>query len=90
MLDAYRWTVSDWDRPLDELRWHWGSAYLISFFEPDIWLAQRKDNRERVRADSPGKLLDRIRADYTAKPVSRQVSGADHPETPGCRFLPEG
>jgi hypothetical protein len=83
--------VGEWERTLDELRWHWGDAYLISFFEPDIWVAQRRDDRETLRADSPGGLLDRIRADYAAHPVSTRIAGTDYrPETPSCRFLPEG
>jgi len=83
--------VGDWDGPLDELRWHWGDAYLISFFEPDNWMAQRRDNRETLSADNPVDLREKIVTDYTAHPVSRSVApGADRPETPSCRFLPEG
>ena len=83
--------MSDWEAPLDALRWHWGGAYLISFFEPDVWVAQRRDNRETLRADNPGDLRDLIVADYNANPVSRQVApGTDRPETPSCRFMPEG
>jgi hypothetical protein len=83
---------SDWEGPLDELQWHWGGAYMISFFEPDNWVAQRGDNHEALRADNPADLREKIVADYTTRPVSRQVaSGADdRPETPSCRFLPEG
>jgi hypothetical protein len=84
--------VDDWERPLDELRWHWGGAYLISFFEPDVWVAQRRDNRATLRADSPADLRDLIYEDYTANPVSRQVAPGsdDRPQAPSCRFLPEG
>ncbi|HLN69092.1 MAG TPA: hypothetical protein VK280_17720 [Streptosporangiaceae bacterium] len=82
--------TSDWAGPLDALRWHWGDAYLISFFEPDQWVAQRRDNRETLRSDSPVDLRDLIYADYTARPVSRDVAGAERPEIPSCRFLPEG
>lgn len=82
--------MSDWARPLDDLRWHWGDAYLISFFEPDVWVAQRRDNGETLRADNPVDLRERITADYTAAPVSRQVADPTRPETPSCRFLPEG
>jgi hypothetical protein len=32
--------TADWAGPLDDLRRHWGDAYLISFFEPDAWVAQ--------------------------------------------------
>ncbi len=41
---------SDWDEPLDELRWHWGDAYLIHFFEPGTWVAQRRDGHETMSA----------------------------------------
>ena len=41
---------SDWDGPLDELRWHWGDAYLIHFFEPGTWVAQRRDGHETMSA----------------------------------------
>jgi hypothetical protein len=82
---------SNRDEPLDSLRWHWDSAYLIHHPGPDVWIAQRRDNRETLRADSPEILLGLIRDDYATHPVSRQVAGADRrPETPSCRFLPEG
>jgi len=83
--------VGEYANDLAELRHHYGEAYLISHPEPDVWLAQRKDNRETLRAESPGELLDLIRTDYAAHPVSRRIAGADdRPETPGCRFLPGG
>ena len=52
--------------------------------------AERRDNREVLRSDSAEGLLERIRVDYAAHPVSRRIAGADRPETPGCRFRPEG
>lgn len=82
--------TGDWAGPLDELRWHWGGAYLISYFEPDVWLAQRRDNGQTLRADNPVDLRELITADYTAAPVSRQVTDPAQPDTPSCRFLPEG
>ena len=82
--------MGEYTEPLADLRHHYGSAYLISHPEPDVWLAQRRDDRTVLRADGPAELLDRIRADYAAHPVSRRIAGADRPETPGCRFLPEG
>jgi len=78
------------DDPLASLRWRWGSAYRISHPAPDVWLAQRRDDRAVLRAESADALLDEIRADYAARPVSRRIAGADRPETHGCRFLPEG
>ena len=82
--------MGDWEKPLDELRWHYGDAYLIHYFGPGRWVAQRRDDRETLRADNPVDLLDLIRQDYAARPVSRSVApGTDRPETPSCRFLPE-
>ena len=51
-------------------------------------MAQRRDNRETLRADNPDGLRDAILADYTARPVSRQVAPGT-PPPPSCRFLPE-
>lgn len=83
--------MSDWEGPLDDLRWHWGEAYLIHYLSgPDRWVAQRRDSHATMSADGPAELLDRIRQDYAAHPVSRRIAGAGPPETPGCRFLPEG
>ena len=81
--------MSDWAGPLDDLRWHWGKAYLISFYEPDAWVAQRRDNGQTLHAGNPVDLRERITADCTAAPVSRQAADPARPETPSCRFLPE-
>jgi len=56
--------------PLGELRWHWDEAYAISR-SGYVWLAQRRDNRETLRADSPEELHDLIVKDYSARPVPR-------------------
>jgi hypothetical protein len=61
------------EEALDALRWHWGDAYSISAAEPDVWVAQRRDNRGTIRADSPAGLRDRILADYLACPVRRDL-----------------
>jgi len=59
---------------LDELRFHWGSAYDIGF-AGGMWTARRKDGRGGTLADpSPGGLLRQIRADYAAQPVPRSTS----------------
>lgn len=62
------------DDPLQELAFHWGSAYVISHPGPDNWLAQRRDTRETLRADGPYELREAILADYFARPVSRAVA----------------
>jgi hypothetical protein len=59
------------DYDLAELRHHWGDAYVISRPEPDLWLAQRADTRETIRAANAEALHDLILADYTARPVPR-------------------
>jgi hypothetical protein len=57
---------------LAELRWHWGSAYLVHHFaEAGRWVARRRDSHATVSADDPGQLLSLIRADYAAYPVPR-------------------
>jgi hypothetical protein len=67
--------VQDYERDLSELRRHWGSAYLIHYFwRPNLWIAQRRDTRETIKADSAESLLLAIRADYAARPVPRGPS----------------
>jgi hypothetical protein len=61
----------DDELPLAALRWHWGEAYEISHPERDVWVAQRLDTRETVRAVSAEGLRDAIAADYGARPVPR-------------------
>ncbi len=82
--------MGDYTEPLAELRHHWGSAYLIEHPGPDVWIAQRRDDRTVLRATSAAALLRKIRADYDERPVSRRTSGADRPQAQGCRFRPEG
>lgn len=57
---------------LAELQHHWGSAFMITNPEPDVWLAVRRDDHGTLRAGKPGELLDLIRADYFARPVPRR------------------
>ena len=63
-----------WEGPLGALRWHWGSAYVINCAALGEWIAQRRDDRATLRADSPEALRDPIVADYTARPVSRDTA----------------
>ncbi len=60
------------DADLADLQHHWGSAYMVTRPEPDVWLAQRRDTYETLRADGPHDLRLLIRADYLAKPVPRR------------------
>ena len=80
----------DWAADLGELKYHWGSAYLISHPEPGVWLAQRRDTCETPRAASAAGLLEKIRDDHAQRPVSRRTAGADDRPEPGHRFRPEG
>ena len=70
----------DGARDLDELRWHWGSAYLIDRFGPGRWVAQRRDSRATISADNPESLHDRIAADYQQRPVPRAYDPRFSPE----------
>jgi hypothetical protein len=66
--------VSDYDDALADLRHHWGDAYVIAQTGPGVWLAQRRDNRAVLRAESVDELGRAIRADYQARPVPRGKS----------------
>ncbi len=68
---------------------HYGEAYEINM-RRRRYDARRRDDGTMLTAHSADALLDLIRADYAARPVSRRIAGAGHPESPGCRFLPEG
>src|ERR1017187_7000481 len=58
---------------LDELEFHWGSAYDIALFD-ERWTARRRDGRGGTLADPlPEGLLLAIRADYAALPVPRDL-----------------
>jgi len=72
--------------PLENLRWNWGEAYVIDHFGDYRWMAQRRDKRATLRADSPEELRNLIIADYTARPVPRQIAGAAQPSPPSRRF----
>ncbi len=66
----------------------YGEAYEVNM-RRGRYEARRRDDGTMLTADSADALLDLIRADYAERPVSRQIAGADRPESPGCRFLPE-
>jgi hypothetical protein len=66
---------------LDDLRWHYGEAYLIELIG-GRWIAQRRDSHATMSAEGPDQLLGLIRADYAAHPVPRDPRP--------CRFLRPG
>jgi len=58
---------------LDELEFHWGSAYQIAVTD-GAWTARRKDGKGRTLTDAlPEGLRRRIVADYDADPVPRDL-----------------
>ncbi|MGH3420049.1 MAG: hypothetical protein ACRDOD_10730 [Streptosporangiaceae bacterium] len=60
--------------PLDELRFHWGSAYDIGL-DRGMWFAQRRDGKGSTLTDPLSEGLRRqIAADYLADPVPRERS----------------
>jgi len=72
MKRAASWAEDD-TGTLEELEFHWGSAYDIAF-TGSTWTARRRDGRGDVLADPlPEGLRLRIQADYTAMPVPRDL-----------------
>ena len=65
---------TDWAGDLEDLRWHWGEAYVIECYGLGISVAQRRDGRGTLRADSPVLLHDMIAADYREWPVGRDLA----------------
>jgi len=58
---------------LEELEFHWGSAYHVAIASA-VFTATRRDGRGTRLADpSPEGLLRQIRADYSALPVPRDL-----------------
>ena len=56
---------------LDELRHHWGDAYHLDA-DGGRWRAKRRDGKgDWLTAPDAEALLELIRADYRADPVSR-------------------
>lgn len=63
--------MSDQDEALEDLQHHWGEAYLIEYLG-GRFVAQRRDSRETISADTARDLLELIRADYSQRPVPRR------------------
>jgi len=58
---------------LEELEFHWGSAYDIAVTD-GRWTARRKDGRgDTLASPLPEGLLQLVRADYAASPVPRDL-----------------
>ncbi len=58
---------------LDELEFHWGSAYHLAV-AGGVWTARRRDGRAGPLASPlPEGLFLMIRADYAACPVPRDL-----------------
>jgi hypothetical protein len=61
---------------LNCLKDDWGSAYDITCQpgQAEPWRAIRRDDTTAVQAPTPGRLRAVIRADYHARPVSRDAA----------------
>jgi hypothetical protein len=70
---------------LDDLRWHWGSAYDIDV-DGKCWTAQRRTTGRILSSETPYGLRDLIVTDYSAHP--RQSGGPETGESPGHRDRP--
>jgi hypothetical protein len=57
---------------LESLRWNWGDAYDIGF-AGGLLYAARKDGLGKLEEVNADRLRDAIFADYTAKPVPRDL-----------------
>jgi len=58
---------------LEDLEFHWGSAYGIAFAD-GMWTARRRDGKGAPLTDPlPEGLRLRILADYAAMPVPRDL-----------------
>lgn len=79
------------DDALADLRYHWGSAYMILHPQPDVWLAQRRDDYQQLTAAKPLELLLAIREDYRQNPVPRLRRGRTRPRADGrpLRIAPD-
>jgi hypothetical protein len=73
------------DAALDDLRWHWGSAYEISF-DGQCWSARRLVTGRVLASETPYGLRDLIVTDYSARP--RPAGGPETGESPGHRDRP--
>ncbi len=64
---------------------HYGEAYEVNM-RRGRYEARRRDDGTVLTADSADALLDLIRADYAACPVSRRIAGEDdRPQAQGSR-----
>ena len=79
--------MSDWDADLDELRWHWDSAYLICCFGLGRWVAQRGDSHATIGAEGPDELRDLIApiTGSTRCPAIRDPAGSGPRASGGAR-----
>ena len=57
---------------IGNLIWHWGEAYIVTYAN-GLYHAERRDNGAKVHASDPQQLGHEIHADYTARPVPRDI-----------------
>lgn len=65
------WDETQLARDLEELRYHWSGAYMITT-SGSQFIAQRRDTYATLKAASAEELFSRIHADYAARPVPRR------------------
>jgi len=68
---------------------HYGEAYEINM-RRRRYETRRRDDGTVLTADSADALLDLIRADYSARPVLRQVTGDDPRRRRPAGYCPGG
>jgi hypothetical protein len=66
------------EEALADLEFHWGGAYVIGCKADGTWWAGRRDRiGALLTADSAEELRAEMQADYTAKPVPRELHAGD-------------
>jgi hypothetical protein len=57
---------------LEALRWNWDGAYEFRV-QGSEWVAERADGLGVITAPGPSELADKVHADYSARPVPRDL-----------------
>jgi hypothetical protein len=72
------------EQTLAALRWDWGEAYRIGWDAVRGYWARRRDGLGGdITSEDPGSLLAAIRADYSLKPVPRDLGRPAAPDPAG-------
>lgn len=65
----------DREHALEHLRFHWGTAYAITW--SGMFRAERRDGEGQLNAITPDGLMAAVLDDYHRKPVPRVLQAVD-------------